>query len=178
MNKGFDKEEIEKLKAECREEGAEYVFVEDEDDLDDSGEFVHFQFVGQKDGQDVIYDTLLFTLHMHYNSLVYEEAESKVMKIHKDYVPYDLRTAGYTPDEEAEQLLEEFIEEIEEEETLKVAEFIETDEEFEFGIGLEVALNVEEITPDIISRFIQDFNGGRLKLDKTLYSFKNDIEED
>lgn len=178
MNKGFEKEEIEKLKAECAEEGQTYVFVEDEDDLDDSGEFVHFQFVGKKDGKEVIYDALMYTLHMHYNSLLYEEAEKKVMKVHKNYVPYDERTEKYKVDEDAEQLLEEFMEEMEEEETVKVAEFLEIDEEFEFGIGLEVALNVEEITPDTIADFITNFNSDKLKLDKTLYSFKNDIEDE
>ncbi|NBA84286.1 hypothetical protein GVN16_00850 [Emticicia sp. CRIBPO] len=178
MNKGFEEEEIKKLKAECEEEGQSYIFVEDEDDLDDSGEFVHFQFVGKKDGKEVIYDTLLYTLHMHYNSILYEEAEKKVLKIHKDYVPFEERTENYKVNEDAEELLEEFMEEMEEEETVKVAEFLETDEDFDFGIGLEVALNIEEITPEVIATFIDEFNSGKFKLDKTMYSFKNDLEDE
>jgi hypothetical protein len=179
INSGFEKEEIEKLKNECREEGQSFVFVEDEDeeDFEDDGDFVHFQFVGEYEGKEVIYDTILSTLSLHHNSLLFEEAEKKVMKLYKDYVPYENRPANAKVNEEAEQMIEEFIEEMEDEETIKVAELIEVDPDFEFGIGLEVALNVEEITLEVIEKFISEFNAGTLKLDKTLYSFKNDYED-
>ena len=48
----------------------------------------------------------------------------------------------------------------------------------DFGIGLDAALNVEEITVEVIEKFINDFNNGTLKLDKTAYSFKHGFDED
>ncbi len=177
MNPGFEKEEIEKLKSECIEEGQNFVFVEDEGDFEDDGDFVHFQFVGMYEGKEVIYDTILSTLALHHSSIVFEEAEKKVMKIIKDYIPFEERDENAEVSEEAEEMLEEFIEEMEDEETIKVAELMEVDPAFEFGIGLEVALNVEEITLEVIAKFIADFNNDTLQLDKTLYSFKNESED-
>jgi hypothetical protein len=177
MNEGYSKKEIELLKEECEEEGLNFVLIEDEDDLDDSGEYARFQFVGKHEGQEVIYDALLSTLAMHHTSLLYEEAEKKVKKVYKDYIPHEERPKNYKINEEAEQMMEELIEEMEDEETIKVSEFVDKDLDFEFGIALEVALNVEEITADVIEKFIEDFNGGNLKLDKTLYSFKHGFED-
>jgi len=78
---------------------------------------------------------------------------------------------------EAELMMEELIQEMEDEETIKVSEFVETDFEFDFGIGIDAALNVEEITVEVIEKFITDFNNGTLNLDKTLYSFKDGFED-
>jgi exonuclease VII small subunit len=179
-NPGYEKEEIDLLKAECVEEGLSFVMVEDEDfgeDFEDEDQYVHFQFVGMHEGQEVIYDTILSTLSMHHSALLYEAAEEKVMKIYKDFVPYELRKPNHKPNEEAEQMIEELIEEMEDEETIKVAEFVNKELDFEYGIGLEVGLNLEEITIEDIESFIADFNAGTLKLDKTLYSFKNGFED-
>jgi hypothetical protein len=178
MNPGFEKEEIEKLRQECLDEAQNFVFVEDEGDFEDDGDFVHFQFLGKFEGKEVIYDTILSTLSLHHSSLVFEEAETQIMKIHKDYIPFEDRTEASKVNEEVEELLEEIIEGLEEDETIKVAELMEVDPDFEFGIGLEVALNVEEITLEVIEKFIKDFNNDTLKLDKTLYSFKNDFEDE
>ncbi len=179
MNAGFDKEEILKLKQECEEMDQSFMFIDDEEeDIDDSEDFVHFQFVGKHEGKEVIYDTILSTLSLHHSSLVFEEAEKQYMKINPKYVPFELREDDDTEvNEEEEELLEEIIEGIEDEETIKVCEFIDIDTDFEFGIGIEVALNIDEITIDTIDEFIEDFNNGTLKLDKTMYSFKNDFED-
>jgi hypothetical protein len=75
-----------------------------------------------------------------------------------------------------ELMMEEIIEELEEEEVIQVAEFVEIDEEFEYGIGLDIALNVEEIDGEVITKFVNEFNAGTLKLDPTLYSFTNEEE--
>lgn len=173
-NPGFDQEEIKQLKEECLQDGQNYVLVEDEQDLSDSGEYVQVQFIGTHDGKEVIYDAALFTLELHYQSMVMEEAEKRVKAIHKDFVPIDERKPGYKGSEKMDELLEDFIEEIEEDEDVKVGEFVEVDEDFEFGIGLEVGLNVPEITDDVIRNFIKDFNAGTLKLDNNLYSFKSE----
>ena len=63
-------------------------------------------------------------------------------------------------------------------ESFKVTENIEIDEDFEYGIGIDVALNVEEITQETIENFINDFNAGKLKLDNTLISFKNEDDQE
>ncbi|MGR3809642.1 hypothetical protein [Jiulongibacter sp. NS-SX5] len=173
-NPGYDQVEIDKLKQEIEAEGQNYVLVEDEMDLTDSGEYVQFQFVGKADDNEVIYDAALFTLELHYQSQLLEMAEQKVAKLHKGFLPIGERNPGYKAKPEIDELVQEFIEEIEEEDALKVSEFIEIDTDFEFGIGLEVALNVEEITPKVIEKFIKDFNSGQFKPDTNLFSFKEE----
>jgi hypothetical protein len=42
---------------------------------------------------------------------------------------------------------------------------------------LDISLNVEEITQEVIEKFISDFNAGTLELDPTLYSFTSEEEE-
>jgi spore cortex formation protein SpoVR/YcgB (stage V sporulation) len=81
-------------------------------------------------------------------------------------------------DEEVELLITEFIEEIEENEEIKVAESVEIDEDFEYGVGLDVCLNVEEIDDEVVEKFIADFLADQLNLDKTLYSFTTEEDEE
>ena len=69
-------------------------------------------------------------------------------------------------DEEVELMITELIEEIEENEEIKVAENVEVDEDFEYGVGLDVCLNVEEIDDEVVEKFIEDFLGNKLDLDK------------
>ena len=172
-NEGFDPQEIAQLKAECQQEGQNYVIVEDEDGMNDSGEFAHFQFVGKHNGQEVIYDAVMGTLRLNHSSLVFEEAENRMKKSYPNYVEVDKRKPNYKANEDMELMLEEIIEELEEEETIQVAETIEIDEDFEYGIGLDIALNVEEIDGEVITKFV---NAGTLKLDPTLYSFMSEEE--
>lgn len=176
MNAGYTQEEIDLLKEECEELGQSFVLV-DEDEPEEEADYVQFQFVGKHEGKEVIYDAVLSTLSMHHSSRLYEEAEEKIAKIYKDFVPYELRDENSPVNEEAELMMEELIQEMEDEETIKVSEFVETDLTFDFGIGIDAALNVEEITVDVIEKFIADFNNGTLKLDKTLFSFKDGFED-
>lgn len=176
MNEGFDPIEIEELRKECEQEGQNYVIVEDEDGMNDSGEFAHFQFVGKYEGKDVIYDAVMGTLRLNHSSLVFEEAEIRMKKAYPNYVELEKRKPNYKEDEEMELMLEEIIEELEEEEVIQVSEFVEVETDFEYGIGLDVALNVEEIDNEVITKFVNDFNAGTLNLDKTLYSFTSEEE--
>ncbi len=176
MNEGFDPNEIAELKKECEQEGQNYVIVEDEDGMNDSGEFAHFQFVGKHEGKEVIYDAVMGTLRLNHSSLVFEEAEIRMKKAYPNYIEIDKRKPNYKVDEDMELMLEEIIEELEEEEDFKVAEFIEVETDFEYGIGLDIALNVEEIDNEVITKFVNDFNSGNLILDPTLYSFSS-LEE-
>ena len=178
MNIGYEKAEIEQLKKEIKEEGQTFILVDDEADMDDSGEFAHFQFIGKKEGKEVIYDAIMTTLRMHHSGLLYEEAEKIVIKDFPKYKPIEDRIDGYEIDEDAEIFLEELIEQFEDNETYKVAEYIEIDNDFEYGIGIDAAFNVVEITVETIEKFIKDFNGGTLKLDTTLYSFTNEEDQD
>ncbi|WP_259015654.1 hypothetical protein [Emticicia fluvialis] len=175
-NEGFDPAEIAELKAECKAEGQNYIVVEDEDGMSDSGEFAHIQFVGKHDGAEVIYDAVISTLRLNHSSLVFEEAEERMKKAYPNYVEVDRRKANYKMTEDMELMLEEIIEELEEEEVIKVSEFLDIDEDFEYGIGLDVSLNVEEITDEVVTKFVNEFNAGTLKLDNTLYSFTSEEE--
>ncbi|WP_394990281.1 hypothetical protein [Emticicia sp.] len=177
MNEGFDPIEIAELKKECEQEGQNYVIVEDEDGMNDSGEFAHFQFVGKHEGKEVIYDAVMGTLRLNHSSLVFEEAEIRMKKANPNYVELERRKPNYKEDEDMELMLEEIIEELEEEEVIKVSEFVEVEKDFEYGIGLDIALNVEEIDAKVITKFINDFNAGKLELDQTLYSFTSEEEE-
>lgn len=183
MNAGFDAAEIAQLKAECKEENQSFVYVEDEFEMDDANdEHAHVQFVGVHNGAEVIYDALIYTLRLHHMALVYDQALEKVQKHIPGYLPPDERPleAEMDPEteEEAELLLSEFIEEMEENEEVKVKEHIEVDTEFDFGIGLEVGLNREQIGDREISEFIARFNNGTLELDQQVYSFHTDEEDE
>jgi len=181
-NKGYDPAEIALLKEECQKAGRTFVYVEDEDlDVLDSGECVHIQFVGTHQGAEVIYDAIVYTLRLHHSSLVYEMAMEKVKKTFPQYVAPEDRKPGYKIDpgleEEIELFLTELIEEIEETEAVKVQEHIEVDTDFDYGISLDVCLNVEEINDDMLEGFVLEFNTQKLSLDTTLYSFSSDSQE-
>lgn len=181
-NEGYDPDEIEALREECQKEGTLFVYVEDDEiDVLDSGECVHVQFVGQHKGADVIYDAVIYTLRLHHSSMVYEMAIEQVKKSFPGYIPPEDRSSSYKIDpkeeEEAEMALTELIEEIEESETIKVQEHLEIDTDFEYGIGLDVCLNAEEINEEVIENFIRNFNQDAVALDNTLYSFTSDGEE-
>ena len=184
MNPGFDPQEIEQLRQECKAEQANFIYVDDdfEDDDDENNEHAHIQFVGKHNGAEVIYDALIYTLRLHHSTLVYDEALERLKKQMPEYVSQDERPANYKIDpekeDEAELLLTEFIEEIEENEEITVREHVETDESFEYGIGLEVGLNKTEINDKVINEFLEAFNAGKVELDQTLYSFTGSEDED
>jgi hypothetical protein len=75
-------------------------------------------------------------------------------------------------------LILEVIEELEENEEIKVAEYIEIDPEFDFGVSIEVALYVPALDDEMLSQFIIDFNSNTLSLDPSLYTFNSDNEEE
>lgn len=181
-NEGYDPEEISALKEECRQEGRSFVYVEDDDlDVLESGECVHIQFPGQYQGQEVVYDALVYTLRLHHSSLVYEMAVEQVRKTYPEYVPPEDRKPGYKiapeMEEEAETALTEIIEEIEETETVKVQEHVEIDTDFDYGVSLDVCLNVEEITDEVVENFVRSYKANTLHLDNTLYSFTSESDE-
>ncbi|ACT91716.1 hypothetical protein [Dyadobacter fermentans] len=183
MNPGFDPEEIALLKEECKAENSNFIYVEDEfEDDDDNNEHAHVQFVGTYKNQEVIFDALIYTLRLHHSTLVYDEALERLKKEMPNYISQDERPANYKiseeQEDEAELLLTEFIEEIEENEEITVREHVEIDDKFEYGVGLEVGLNKTEINDKVISDFIEAYTAGKVELDPTLFSFTGSEDED
>lgn len=183
LNPGYDPEEIRHLREECRKAGRPFVYTPNEDLDEPTGdEFAHFQFVGRHQNREVIYDAVMYTLRLHHSSIVYEEAERRAARSFPLYVPLDMRDETYKAnedlDEEVELLITELIEEIEESEDIKVQEHLELDTAADYGIDLDVCLNVEAVTDEVIENFIRNFNANALRLDTTLYSFKSEEEED
>lgn len=178
----YDLSEIKKIKDKIVKSGKNYLIVPSEDNSD---EYVNFQYVGNFEGQEVIYDVALYTLRMHHASLVYEMAEHEAAKRFPNFksIQYeedengDIRALG-KEEEEIGLFMAEYMAELEEEEEVKVQEHVEVDPHLDYGVGLDVGLNVQEITPKVIERFISDYSGGKLKLDDTLYSFQFEDEED
>ncbi len=180
-NEGFNPLNIEALKKELKTTGQMFKIVPSEENSD---EFVNFYFIGMHEGKEVIYDAALYTLRLHHSSEVYELAEHEAAKKFPNF-----KTIHYEEDddsnlkplsseeEEIGWFITEIIMEIEEEESVKVQEFVDVDTNHDYGIGLDAALNVEFIDENVISKFVKDFNDDSLVLDDTLYSFESEEED-
>jgi hypothetical protein len=178
-NPGYLAEEIASLKSLCLAENKSFIVIDDEDlPMGNDKEMVHIQFIGNLKDKEVVFDAILCTLQLHYSSTIYEEAEREVIEQFPLYVPIENRDETYQAnealDDEVEMMILEIIDEIEENDDVKVSEYVELDEAFDFGIGLEAALYVEALDDEIIEKFILDFNSNNLKLDTSLYSFKSE----
>lgn len=182
-NVGLDPAIIQELKDECAAAEQDFMYI-DTDEMDESiaDDLVHVEFVGIYKGKEVIYDAIIYTLRMLHSGMVYEEAEKRVMKMFPLYVPLENRDETYqddeSVDEEVELMITEVMEEIEENEEIKILEHVEIDDEAEYGIGLDVALNVEEITHEVVVNFVENFKNNTLKLDPTLYAFRHEEDEE
>lgn len=71
--KSKDKALIARLKQKL---GTELFYIDDEDEPTE--ECVHFYFLANRDGQEVICDCVLYTLRLHHESEMHEEAEDRV----------------------------------------------------------------------------------------------------
>jgi hypothetical protein len=184
-NKGYSAEEIAILRQDCLAAGTTF---RENDEEPQSPELRHFHFVGTHEGQEVIFDTVIYTLEMLYVSNLYQIAEERALEEYPDHEPWGLtmdEEGNMVPDrelteedEEVEEFKASIILELEEDDEYKVQETVAIDDTFDYGVGLEVALNVPEITNEVIAKFIEDFNGGNLQLDQTLYSFEIPDSED
>lgn len=181
-NEGFNPEKIEALKKEFTATKKAYKIIESEDNTD---EFVNFYFVGMYEGKEVIYDAALYTLRLHHSSELYELAEHEAAKKFPNFkgIKYEEDENGNlkplsSEEEEIGWFITEIIMEMEEEESVKVQEFVDIDTNHDYGIGLDAALNLEYIDDKVIAKFVKDFNDDTLVLDETLYSFQSEEEED
>jgi hypothetical protein len=180
-NKGFHPEFITELREKMKNMNQSYLIVESDDNSD---EYVNFNFIGKYEGRDVIYDAVIYTLRLYHQGELYEIAEHKAAQKFPSF-----KKIKYKEDENGDLMaldpLEEeiglFITEVmfdlEEEEAVKVKEHVEYDPNLDFGVGLDVALNVDEVDDKVIRKFVKDFNEGTLELDETLYSFQTEDEE-
>lgn len=180
-NEGFDPKVIAEYQKQMTKLGQSYVL---ESEADNTDEFANFYFVGILEGKQVLYDTILFTLRLHHNSELFEIAEHKAAKRFPEFktIKYEEDENGDLSDlneneEEIGLYMTEVILDLEEEEAVKVNEHIELDSNLDFGVGLEACLNIDEITHDVIEKFIKEFNNDTLKLDPTLYSFQTEEDE-
>ena len=177
-NKGYDPKEISALQAELEQSGSSFKIVDSEDN---GPEYVNFNFVGNYEGRDVIFDAVIYTLRLQHNSEIFEIAEKKASERFPEFSKFN-----YTEDEngdlaELDDLEEEIglfmaevMMELEEEAAVKVQEHIEIDTTVDYGIGLDVGLNVDEVNAEVISKFIEGFNADTIELDPGLYSFQHD----
>lgn len=180
-NEGFSSEAIEALKTELSASGKTYKVVPSDDN---SEEFVNFYFVGMFEGKEVIYDAALYTLRLHHSSEVYELAEHKAAQKFPNFkgIQYEEDENGNlkplsAADEEIGLFITEIILELEEEEEVKVQEFIDIDTNHDYGVGLDAALNVDFINDQVIEKFVKEFNEDTIVLDDTLYAFQTEDEE-
>ncbi|EPR65609.1 hypothetical protein [Cyclobacterium qasimii] len=181
-NDGFLPENIDDLKQELISSNKSFKIIPSEDNTD---EYVNFHFIGKYEGKDVIYDAVLYTLKLHYQSELYELAEHEVAKKFPNYkgIKYEEDENGNliplkTEEEEIGWFITEMIMDMEEEGSVRVQEFLGLDTNHDFGIGLDAALNIESIDEEALEKFIVSFNDDTLKLDDTFYTFESEEEEE
>jgi hypothetical protein len=180
-NAGFDPKVIEEYRSKMKLEGKLFFPVEEEGNSD---EYFHFYFIGKFEGKEVIYDTVLYTLRLQHESELFEMAELKAAQHFPDYkkITYEEDENGDlkeldSVEEEIGLYMAEVIVELQEEEEVKVQEHIDIDEHAEFGVSLDVGLHVEKITPQVIEKFLKNYNEDTLQLDDTFYSFQAEDDE-
>lgn len=180
-NEGFSAESIAALKKELDASGKKFKIIPSGDN---SEEFVNFYFIGMFEGKEVIYDAALYTLRLHHSSEVYELAEHKAAQKFPNFkgIQYEEDENGNLKplsgdEEEIGWYITEIIMELEEEEEVKVQEFIDIDSNHDYGIGLDAALNLDYIDENTITKFVKEFNEDSIVLDETLYAFQSEEEE-
>lgn len=160
--------------------GQTFIFDDDDQLTDD---YVHFYFLGSHEGKEALFDTILYTLRMQHESELFEIAEQQTAQHFPHYrkIQYEedengnLKTLG-DQEEEIGLYMAEVMMELEEEGEVKVKEHVELDLHHDCGIGLDVGLHIEKVTPKIIESFIRDFNADKLILDPGFYSFQTQTE--
>lgn len=170
------------VKERIKASGQSYVVVDSEDNSED---YMNFLFTGFYEGKEVVFDTALYTLKIQHTSEMYEIAEHEAAKRFPEY-----RSIAYEEDENGDiaplgdleeeigLYMAEVMEELEEEEAVKVQEHVDIDINSDEEIGLDVGLNVEKVTPEVIERFIEDFKNDAIELDATFYTFQMEDDED
>ena len=177
-NWGLDPSEIEQVDKEAAARNSNFVWNADEENNES---IAHFFFTGDYQGKQVVYNALIYSLRLSYGAKLYELAEVEAGKHFPDFKPLDPDgETGEEPSygEEIDEFIASVIYELEEEDVVKVQEYLAIDPDHEDGIGLEVALNEEEVNETVIRKFVDEFRNNTFNLDETLYSFQEDDDED
>jgi hypothetical protein len=163
MNAGYNPENISQIKQAAAHAGFSFVLNDQQEEQDEQS--AYFFFVGKNDGKEVIFDTFIYTLRAEYELQLHELAESRLLEKFPNLASVD--------DANEDQLIyfDMLLDDIEQEDEISVVEFINTDEAVDFGVSIDVCLNVDEITPEVIEKFVQDFNADKLDLSDEEYSF-------
>lgn len=176
INEGFNPAVLEEYKERITASGRNYLIEHSEDNSD---EYVNFFFIGNFEGKEVIYDASVYTLRLHHESELYEIAEHQAAvhfpKFNGIHYREDENGDLMALDDSEEEIglyMAEIMMNLEDEGEVKVQEHLELDTNVDFGIGLNAALNVDTITPEVISKFIKDYNEDMLQLDDTFYTFQ------
>ena len=179
INEGFSPETIKEYKTKMNADG--FMLTE----LDDNGdEYVNFMFVGSFKGKDVIFDGVIYTLRLNHHSELYEIAERRTSEKYPEFnsMTYSVDENGdldelTEKEEEIGLYMTELILELEDEGEIKVKEHVDVDTSLEFGVGLDIGLNVDVVTDAVIADFVAKYNNSTLKLDETLYAFETSDSE-
>lgn len=179
-NEGFNPQVIAQYKAKMKP-GSDYLLVDEEDQ---SEEHAHFFFVGKFEGQQVLFDAVMYTLRLQHESEMFEIAEHRAAKHFPDYkkITYEEDENGNLKNldslqEEIGLFMAEVIVDLEQEGEVQVSEHVDIDTHLDFGVGLDIGLHVPAITPAVINRFIREFNDDTLVLDPESYSFQTASDE-
>ncbi len=179
INEGFNPCTIKEYKSKMNAQG--FMFTEPNDNGE---EYVNFMFIGNYKGKEVIYDAVIYTLRLNHHSELYEIAEQRTTEKYPEFnsMTYSVDENGdldklTEKEEEIGLFMTELILELEEEGDVKVKEHVEVDTSLEFGVGLDIGLNVEEVTSAVIANFIKNYTNNSLNFDDTLYAFETDSTE-
>jgi hypothetical protein len=175
-NEGFSPSVIAEYGQKMKAAGQFFLPVEEEDNSD---EYQHFYFIGKHQGIEVIFDAVICTLRLEHEGELVDVAEARVISTFPDYekLRSEIDNGGGDAafEEEVGLFMADVIAELQDEGAIKVQEHIDINEDADFGIGLDIGLQVERVSPEVIEKFVRQFNEGTLQLDETFYSFQ--IEE-
>lgn len=169
MNKGLEQSEIERIKGLCQSAGRNFVYNTDEE-RDEN--FVHFFFVGEHEGKPVVFNGFMYSLEMEYISTLYDAAQSVLMERTPEFTEEDFESESA----EIIEQIEAVVSELEDAGDVQVQEFVEVDDSVDYGIGVNVCLNLLDITDEDVAGFVKSYTEGTLELDQTNYSFDFDDE--
>lgn len=178
-NEGFNPSVIAEYGKKMKAAGQLFLPVEEKDNSD---EYQHFYFIGKHHGKEVIFDTVICTLRLEHEGELVDVAEARAISAFPDYEKLRSEIGngeeGAALEEEVGLFMADVIAELQEEGTIKVQEHIDINEDSDFGIGLDIGLQVERLSPEVMEKFIQQFNDGTLQLDETFYSFEVEDGDD
>ncbi|MBX2840667.1 MAG: hypothetical protein KTR26_02775 [Flammeovirgaceae bacterium] len=165
MNKGFDPKEIQAIKDKCAKKNKSFILREGKDSLQEEG--ANFLFVGEYEGKEVIIDAFLYTLEMEFFSEVIDDAIELVKEEKPKFKDADFDVL----DGEHIDFMEEIADKLAEDDDYKVQEFIDFDDDCDYGVAMDACLNIPEVNEAEIEKFVIAYKSGSLTLDKTFYAF-------